>query len=161
RRGARILAEHGCDVAVIEYDDELYGGVGGAYVLELADDLLVRGIPYLLRLHSLGSSGPDRRVLADLAAAAAAVLVPGAPAAAAGLPDRRAAPGRGLAVPLGIPPVTGGLGVAHGVPEVLRGLGRSRLVTVLGAIEPGHRLEHAVEAFAKAAVAHPDLRLAL
>ena len=52
-RAARILAEHGVDAVVIQHDAAVYGGPDGAHLLDLAQELRVRGVPYLLMLHTV------------------------------------------------------------------------------------------------------------
>jgi glycosyltransferase involved in cell wall biosynthesis len=98
RRAARILAEYGVDAVVIEYDDGVFGGPAGSHVLDLAHELRLRGVEYLVRLHSLGPpTGPESRVVAALSAGAGAVVVPTAHAAAL-VRSRRLGPDSGTVV---------------------------------------------------------------
>jgi hypothetical protein len=76
-RGARLLAEHGVDVAVIRFDDGVFGGLGGSYVRELVTELRRHGVAVAV---SLPRIPPDpgaswTRTVTSLTAVAAAVLV--------------------------------------------------------------------------------------
>ena len=119
-RAARILDEYGVDAVLVEYDEDIYGGTGGAHVLGLADELRSRSVALAVRLHTLPQPGRDSgRVMAGLVEAASAVLVPST--YAAGLVVGRVAGARRVVVvpddvvvpagpsPMGrLPPVTGG-----------------------------------------------------
>ena len=77
RRGARVLAEHRVDAVLIHYDDAAYGGPAGAHLLDLAHELRLRDIPYLVQLHSLRRPADPSwlRTVSALAHGAARVLV--------------------------------------------------------------------------------------
>lgn len=163
-RAARVLAECGTDAVLIEFDDGVFGGPAGSHILELTHQLRLRGIPYLVRLHSLGpAEGAGHRLVAGLAGDAAAVLVPSASAAREARARRIADPNRTIVVPPGVArrdPAEAPPG-RPAVARLLREHGEGRLLAVLGPVGPDQGLERVLEGFAKIVVDHPDVRLLL
>jgi hypothetical protein len=120
RRAGRILAEHAVDAVVIEYDETV--GRGGRGMVELADELGRRGIPYLVAVHNLAD---PPATLADLTAAAARVLVFSDEARARALTLRLAEGGR-----LSVVPVEMSAAVARRIVTLGRGIVRRHPVPV-------------------------------
>jgi glycosyltransferase involved in cell wall biosynthesis len=157
-RAARILVECGVDAVLLEHDEHLYGGAGGAHVLELVRHLGERSVPLLVRLHGLPQPGrAEGRVVAGLVEAASAVLVPSAHAAGL-VAGRIAGADRVVVVPPGAVAHT----AAPSSPSLIDRLsGDGRVMTVLGPIRPERGLERTLQGVAKVAADHPDVRLVL
>jgi glycosyltransferase involved in cell wall biosynthesis len=161
RRAARAIVAAGTDVVVIQHEFGIFGGPDGSHILELADELRLHGVRYVVILHTVLSrpSPHQQAVLSALCAGAARVTV-------------FAREGRRLAIATGIAPADRIAVVAHGAPAVLRSvvdhdrlsppvaeairsLGNARVVTTFGLVGPGKGLEHGIQALAKVAAAHP------
>ena len=141
-RAARILDDRGVDAVLIEYDEGVYGGPGGAHVSALVEQLRARSVATIVRLHALPQTGRDSgRVVAGLVEAASAVLVPSA--YAAGLVVGRVA-GAQRVVVVPSPTLTPDAGGPASSGPLARNLdarltGGGRTLTVLGALRPGAR----------------------
>ena len=163
-RAARILDDHGVDAVLIEYDEGIYGGPGGAHVSALVEQLRARSVATIVRLHALPQTGRDSgRVAAGLVEAASAVLVPSAYAAGL-VVGRVAGAQRVVVVPSPtLTPDAGGPASSGPLARNLdaRSTGGGRTLTVLGALRPERGLERTLHGVAKVAADHPDVRLIL
>jgi glycosyltransferase involved in cell wall biosynthesis len=158
RRGARILAEHRVDVVLIHYDDAAYGGPAGAHVLDLAHELRLRDIPYLVQLHSLRRPADPSwlRTVAALGHGAVRVLVTTEHARSFLISRHLVEPARLRVVRVGAAGSATSSPVRPVVVDAVAGAGR--VVTTLGSIRPGKGLDTAIDALAKVAAARPDVR---
>jgi len=164
-RAARILAEYGVDAVLIQHDDGVFGGPAGSHVLELGRELRLRGIPYLVALHSVRRTldPTSVRPVAALNGGAARVLV-FTEAARDVAVSRRLAPAGSLAVvPMGVPEVVGGARdrpappVRPIVADALAAMAGRRVLSTVGLVRPGQGLELAISALAKIIAERPDV----
>jgi glycosyltransferase involved in cell wall biosynthesis len=157
RRGARILAEHRVDAVLIHYDDAAYGGPAGAHVLDLAHELRLRDIPYLVQLHSLRRPADPTwlRTVSALGHGAARVLVTTEDARSFLTSRHLVDPSRMRVVRVG----ASGSAASPVRPVVVDAVaGAGHVVTTLGSIRPGKGLDTALDALAKVAATRPDVR---
>ena len=164
RRAARILAEHTVDAVLVQHAHGIFGGPAGAHVLGLADELRLRGVPYLVTLHSMpdvrarcpyrhhprpGRRGRhglhrDRTPAPDLRRS---VADPWRCCRTACRP-RRAPPGEDLLARLRRPLAA----------ELTGGSASSPLLSTFGLLRPGKGLERAIAAMPTVIAAHPGAR---
>lgn len=165
RRAARVLAEHGVDVALVHYDA---GTMGGPHLRGLADELTRLGLPYVLSLHRApGADDADLRAAVEGAerllvftAADRERLTGAAPTA-----DRIEL------VPFGVPSVLGPgrrqrrVQLANpprpAVTSLLAGLGPGPVLASVGAFGPERDLTTTLDALPTVLAGHPDARLIL
>jgi glycosyltransferase involved in cell wall biosynthesis len=163
RRGARVLSEHRVDAVLIHSSDGGFGGPAGSHVLDLAHELRLRGIPYLVHLHTLRRPADPAwlRATAALTQSAALVLVTTQEARTWLVSRHLVDPGRLRVVRVGAP-VAASPGAPPPSPvrptlaDALAGAGR--VVSTVGSIRPGKGLDSALLAVAKVAAAVPDVR---
>lgn len=164
RRAARVIAATGTDLVMIQHEYGIFGGPDGAHVLTLASELLERGVPYTVTLHTVLSqpSPGQAATLAALCAPAARVTVFTETArrlvVATGLADHAAI----AVVPHGAPPVLRSFvdpaAVGPATRAALDQVGPGRVLATFGLIGPGKGLEHAIAALPAVVRRHPDVR---
>jgi hypothetical protein len=105
RLAARRLYAAGVDIALIEHECGIFGGIHGSHVLSLTDELTGLGVPYVVTLHTVPArpSPAQARVLSAVCHAAAAVTVGSATVMRLAYAHRLAPPGRVVVVPHGTP----------------------------------------------------------
>ena len=167
RRAGRVLAEHAVDAVLIQYDEGLFGGPSGTHVLELAHELRLRDIPYLVTAHSPPPAEPAAPgTLAALTDGAARTVVFSEQARRAALARRLVEPDRLSVVPLGVPstlrrvrsrrrprPVPPGA-----VSEALAAMAGGRMLFTYGYLGPAKGLETALAALPAIVAGRPDVR---
>ncbi len=163
RRAARILAEHSVDAVLIQHAHGIFGGPAGAHVLGLADELRLRGVPYLVTLHSMSTFEPDARTATSLAQGAAGVTV----FTETAVRHLTSVGGCGpvALLPHGVPAAAGPVGddllarlrrpLAE---EIIGDRASSPLLSTLGLLRPGKGLERAIAAMPTVIAAHPGAR---
>jgi glycosyltransferase involved in cell wall biosynthesis len=164
RRAGRILAEHRVDAVLIQHDEDVYAGPGGAHVLDLAHELRRRHIPYLVTVHGVHrSSAPDwLRTLAALAQHAARVVVTSQDARQRLAALAVVSPDRVRVVPLGVAGPDQPQDLAPVRPELLDALtGPGRVLSTFGAVEPGKGIEIALAALPSIVANCPGVRYVL
>ncbi len=139
---ARALADRGVDVVSIQHEYGIWGGVDGAYVLDLVDALR---IPAVTTLHTVlrRPTASQRRILGALVDASAATVVMSRSAATI------------LARTYGVDPARIDV-VAHGVPDLALvasdtvkphlGLSGRQVILSFGLLGPGKGYETAIAA---------------
>jgi glycosyltransferase involved in cell wall biosynthesis len=160
RRGARVLSEHRVDAVLIHNSDGGFGGPAGAHVLDLAHELRLRGIPYLVHLHTLRRPADPGwlRTTAALTQSAARALVT-THEAGTWLVSRHLVDADRLRVVRVGAPAAASRPLSPVRPMVSDALaGAGRVVSTVGSIRPGKGLDIALLAVAKVAAAAPDLR---
>jgi glycosyltransferase involved in cell wall biosynthesis len=162
RLAAARLADSGVDAVVIQHEYGIFGGNDGAWITSFTAELVRRGVPYLVTLHTVLSepTWTQATTLNRLCRDAAAVTVFTETA-------------RTLAVRTGIAPPDRIVHVSHGAPEpvtdhqtsyevgpevrrTLDALAGRRLLSTFGLISPGKGLQTAIEALGLIAEEHPD-----
>jgi glycosyltransferase involved in cell wall biosynthesis len=174
RRAARILAEHTVDAVLVQHAHGIYGGPAGAHVLGLTDELRLRGVPYLVTLHSLPNVELHARTVTTLAQGAAGVTV--FTETARRLLTSVGDCGPVVLMPHGVPaamsqvgnragPETGSAGEDLGASlrrplaaELPDGGPSSPLLSTFGLLRPGKGLERAIAAMPTVLAAHPGAR---
>jgi glycosyltransferase involved in cell wall biosynthesis len=159
RRGARVLAEHRVDAVLIQFDDTGYGGPAGAHVLDLAHELRLLGIPYLVHLHTLRRPADPTwlRTVSALVQGAARVLLATHEARAWLMSRHMVDPDRLRVVRMGAPVASASsVPVRPQLADALAGPGR--VVSTIGSIRPGKGLDDALTALATITATHPDVR---
>ncbi|NUT36639.1 MAG: glycosyltransferase [Hamadaea sp.] len=159
RKAAAAIAADATDLVLIEHEFGIFGGPAGSYVLDLADELRLRVVPFVVTLHTVLAQ-PDadqRRAVKTLSAGAARITV-------------FAREGRRLAARTGVAPMGRVVVVPHGAPSVLRhavadedvGVDTRALLlasagqptlTTFGLLSPGKGVEHGIRAVAHLAAA--------
>ncbi len=161
RRAARILAEHTVDAVLVQHAHGIFGGPAGAHVLGLTDELRLRGVPYLVTLHSLPSFEPGARTVTALAQGAAGVTV--FTDTARRLLTSVEPCGPVALLPHGVPPA-GQMGedvlarLRRPLAAELTGGTGSPLLSTFGLLRPGKGLERAIAAMPTVIAAHPGAR---
>lgn len=157
RRAARDVAAAGTDLVVIQHEYGIFGGPDGSHVLELADELRLRGVPYAVTLHTTLAQPSDgqRATLAALCANASLVTVFAREGRRLAVSTAVAPKDRVVVVPHGAPsvlrqPISADLLRSH-VRQALRRLDGSPVVTTFGLVGPGKGLEYGIHAIALAA----------
>ena len=162
RQAAARLAGSGVDAVVIEHEFGIFGGDDGEWVTGFAAELVRRGVPYLVTLHTVLSAPTwsQATTLHRLCRDAAAVTVFTETARTLAIDTGIAPPARIVHVPHGAPePVTDHLTSYDIGPEVRRtldGLAGRRLLSTFGLISPSKGLQTAIEALGLIAEEHPD-----
>ena len=162
RRAAARLAESGVDAVVIEHEFGIFGGGDGAWIASFAAELVRRGVPYLVTLHTVLSepTWTQATTLHRLCRDAAAVTVFTETARSLAVRTGIAPPDRIVHVPHGAPEPVTDYGASHEIgPEVrrtLEALAGRRLLSTFGLISPGKGLQTAIEALGLVAEEHPD-----
>ncbi|MEY9857970.1 glycosyltransferase involved in cell wall biosynthesis [Catenulispora sp. GAS73] len=163
RKAAARLADSGVDAVVIEHEYGIFGGNDGAWITGFAGELVRRGVPYLVTLHTVLSepTWTQASTLNRLCQDAAAVTVFTETARTLVVRTGIAPPDRIVYVPHGAPePVTDQLTSYEIGPEgrrTLDALAGRRLLSTFGLISPGKGLQTAIEALGLIAEEHPDV----
>jgi glycosyltransferase involved in cell wall biosynthesis len=164
-RAARAIVAAGADLAVVQYDRDVFGGPNGAYLLDLVAELRRRELPYAITMHGLpdNPSADQRSSLAALCREAAAVVTFTADARTL-LRRSGIAPQRHCTVlPRGAPwqlrrPFHIGA-LRPPVVRCLRQLRNARLLTTLGPTTPDRGLHDVVAALPSVIERHPNAML--
>jgi glycosyltransferase involved in cell wall biosynthesis len=164
RAAARSIAASVTDLVVIQHEYGIFGGQDGSYVLEFADELRLRGVPYVLTLHTVLAQ-PSRSQEATLAA-----LCRGATRVTAFTRNARtlahetgiADPYRLVVVPHGAPAALREAvhpsEVGPGLAAALAWAGDDPLLCTFGLIGPGKGLDDAITALSGVVPHVPDVR---
>jgi glycosyltransferase involved in cell wall biosynthesis len=162
RRAAARLADSGVDAVVIEHEYGIFGGHDGAWITSFAAELVRRGVPYLVTLHTVLSepTWSQATTLNRLCRDAAAVTVFTETARTLIVRTGIAPPDRIVYVPHGAPEPVTNFDASHEigaeVRQTLDGLAGRRLLSTFGLISPGKGLQTAIEALGLIAEEHPD-----
>ena len=162
RRAAARLADSGVDAVVIEHEYGIFGGYDGAWITSFAAELVRRGVPYLVTLHTVLSepTWSQATTLNRLCRDAAAVTVFTETARTLVVSTGIAPPDRIVHVPHGAPEPVTNFDASHEigaeVRQTLDGLAGRRLLSTFGLISPGKGLQTAIEALGLIAEEHPD-----
>ena len=152
RRAAARLADSGVDAVVIEHEYGIFGGHDGAWITSFAAELVRRGVPYLVTLHTVLSepTWSQASTLNRLCRDAAAVTVFTETARTLVVRTGIAPPDRIVHVPHGAPEPVTNFDASHEigaeVRQTLDALAGRRLLSTFGLISPGKGLQTAIEA---------------
>jgi glycosyltransferase involved in cell wall biosynthesis len=162
RLAAARLADSGVDAVVIEHEYGIFGGYDGAWITSFAAELVRRGVPYLVTLHTVLSepTWSQATTLNRLCRDAAAITVFTETARTLVVSTGIAPPDRIVHVPHGAPEPVTNFDASHEigaeVRQTLDGLAGRRLLSTFGLISPGKGLQTAIEALGLIAEEHPD-----
>jgi len=149
---ARQLNTNGVNVVSVQYDQEIWGGGQGAYILDFVRDLTV---PFVVTLHRADRdlTAEQAAILTELAHRAGAVVVMSRAAQAVVSGLRGVDPARIELVPYGVP----ALPLLSSVAAKPRmGMQGKSLILTFGLMEPGKGIESVVQAMPAILRQHPS-----
>lgn len=157
-RAARILGRLDIDVVLLQHEYGIYGGVDGAYVLSLAEQL---SQPLVVTLHTVLSEPTNHQaeVLAALCRQAELVIVMTETARRLLVATGACTADKVRVVPHGAPTVLAQCAAAYAAGRAARdGAGGQRfLLSTFGLISAGKGLETALEALPSIVERHPEV----